>query len=251
MKMQTIAAAGSLLMLSLLSGVAHAQAPGAEEPAKKQKQFSVFALSDQSGTTVQDVSLDGATWGAGVQWRKKSEKGMLASGIDLAYQPIGTLESEVTIDDNGTLTDGTLRARNQYLTAHYVLRLSPFNGWFQPFAEGFAGGRAAVLNTEFATENATLDEKLKSENLDVPEWGATWNYGWGFGCRLRLAEGFYVLARYANISSGELDLVTDVSIDADGIVNTTIVPTAMPTSSVLAGISWDMGLKKAKRQAEN
>ncbi len=249
MKLQTIAATSSLLMLSLLSGMANAQAPEAEEPSKKQKQFSAFALSDQSGTTVQDVSLDGATWGAGVQWRKKSEKGMLASGIDLAYQPIGTLESEVTIDNNGTLTAGTLRARNQYLTAHYVLRLSPFNGWFQPFAEGFAGGRAAVLNTEFSTPDATLQDKL--QDAGVQEFGATWNYGWGFGCRLRLAEGFYVLARYANISSGELDLVTDVSIDANGGVNTTIEPTAMPTSSVLAGISWDMGLKKAKRQAEN
>lgn len=248
MKMQTIAAVGGLLMMATFGGIAFGQAPDAQEPGKKQKQFSAFALSDQSGTTVQDVTLEGATWGAGVQWRKKSEKGMLASGIDLAYQPIGTLQSEVTIDDNGTLTDGTLRARNQYLTAHYVLRLSPFNGWFQPFAEGFAGGRASVLNTEFSTADATLQDKL--QDAGVQEFGATWNYGWGFGCRLRLAEGFYALARYANISSGELDLVTDVSIDGNGNVNTTIEPTAMPTSSVLAGISWDMGLKKAKRQAE-
>ena len=249
MKMQTIAVTGSLLILTFLSSMAWSQTPGTEEPTKKQKQFSAFALSDQSGTTVQDVTLDGATWGAGVQWRKKSEKGMLASGIDLAYQPLGTLESAVTIDNNGTLTDGTLRARNQYLTAHYVLRLSPFNGWFQPFAEGFAGGRAAVLNTEFATVDATLQDKL--QDAGVQEFGATWNYGWGFGCRLRLAEGFYVLARYANISSGELDQVIDVSIAANGEVSSTVVPTAMPTSSVLAGISWDMGLKKAKRQAGN
>jgi hypothetical protein len=247
MKKQTIAAACAVL-LSASVGLVHAQTqPTAMEPAKKQKQFSVFALADQMGSTIAEVSPEGATWGAGVQWRKKSEKGMLASGIDLAYQPLGTLESAVNIDNGGTSTDGTLRARNQYLTAHYVLRLSPFNGWFQPFAEGFAGGRAAVLNTEFTTEDQTLQDKLSGAG--VQEFGATWNYGWGFGCRLRMAEGFYVMARYASISSGELDQVTEVSITGDGNVATVVEPVAMPTSSVLAGISWDMGLKKARRRA--
>ena len=216
-----------------------------EEPSM-QKQFSVFALADQMGTTIMEVTPEGATWGAGVQWRKKSEKGLLASGIDLAYQPIGSMESEVELNDNGVLIPGTLRARNQYLTAHYALRLSPFNGWFQPYAEGFAGGRAAVLNTEFTADgNPTLQDKLS--DAAVQDFGTTYNYGWGFGCRLRLAEGFFLNARYANITSGELDQVTDVSIAADGTVTTTVEPKLMPTSSVMAGISWDMGLKKQQQ----
>lgn len=245
MMKQTMLALASALPMLLFGGTLAAQSPSEPTEEKKQKQFSVFALADQAGSTLMEVTPEGATWGAGVQWRKKGEKGLLASGIDLAYQPIGSWESEVDLD--GTTT-GTMRARNQFLTAHYVLRLSPFKGWFQPFAEGFAGGRAAVLNTEFTTDDATLQDVLS--DAKVQDFGATWNYGWGFGFRLRMAEGFYITARYADISSGELDQVVDLSIAGDGSVSTTVEPTSMPTSSVMAGISWDMGLKKAKRKAE-
>jgi hypothetical protein len=242
---QSILACASALSLGLFTGTLSAQTPAEPAEEKKQKQFSIFALADQAGSTLMEVTPEGATWGAGVQWRKKSEKGLLASGIDLAYQPIGSWESEVNLDAN---TTGTMRARNQFLTAHYVLRLSPFQGWFQPFAEGFVGGRAAVLNTEFTTDDATLQDVLS--DAKVQDFGATWNYGWGFGFRLRMAEGFYITARYADLSSGELDQVVDLAIGEDGMVTTTIEPTAMPTSSVMAGISWDLGLKKAKRKAE-
>jgi hypothetical protein len=244
MNKQTILAFASAFTLLIIAGTLSAQNPGEPTKKQKQKQFSVFALADQAGSTLMEVTPEGATWGAGVQWRKKGEKGLLASGVDLAYQPLGSLEAEVNLD--GTTT-GTMRARNQYLTAHYVLRLSPFQGWFQPFAEGFAGGRAAVLNTEFATDDATLQDVLS--DAKVQDFGATWNYGWGFGFRLRMAEGFYITARYADISSGELDQVVDLTIGSDGAVTTDIAPTAMPTSSVMAGISWDLGLKKAKRKA--
>lgn len=244
MNKQTIFGLAIAVQLALVGNLASAQSATEPIEEKKQKQFSIFALADQAGSTLMEVTPEGATWGAGVQWRKQGEKGLLASGIDLAYQPLGTLEADVMLD---ATTAGVMRARNQYLTAHYVLRLSPFKGWFQPYAEGFAGGRAAVLNTEFSTEDATFQENLS--NAAVQDFGATWNYGWGFGFRLRMAEGFYITARYADISSGELDQVVAVSIDEAGTVTSTVEPTPMPTSSVMAGISWDLGLKKAKRKA--
>jgi hypothetical protein len=248
MNMQLINSIGCGILLLLLGGMVSAQSEAEGESSSKDRRlFSMFVLADQMGTTLMEASPEGAIWGVGVQWRKQSTKGLLASGFDLAYQPVGSIESEVAILENNAITNGTLKARNQYLTAHYALRLSPFQGWFQPFAEGFAGGRAAVLNTEFSSEDATIQEKLADTRVE--NFGATWNYGWGFGFRLRLAEGFYVQARYADITSGDLDQVVELSIAEDGAISTTIEPTPMPTSSIMAGISWDMGLKKAKRAA--
>lgn len=209
----------------------------APTPPKVQRYLGFFAVADQPGTTWNDVTLEGVNWGLGLQWRRKETGALLGGGMDLAYQPLGRFVQDVTVlQDDGAVVPGTLKLQNQNVTAHYVLRLAPFKGMIQPFAEGLVGGRGALL-----TSNLEVTGGQRFEHFDDASWGVTYQYGWGGGIRFKLGEKARFTLRYVDLRSGKLVQVdeTTLSIGADGALAFETKETELPTRSLQVGFGWD------------
>jgi hypothetical protein len=210
---------------------------------KNERSLGIFILGDQPVET-DGLDYSGMHYGLGVNWIKTGRTGLLSRGYDLGYQPISTIEQSVFVqhvsetDDGVTELPGTLKIRNQLVTAHYVLRLSPFKGAFRPFAEGLAGGRASVLQSSLEVDG--LPESRWVDGLDVPHFGKTWNYGWGVGVNWELAPHVYFSARYAEIETGALDLIDESTLATDdqGFVSFSTASVTQPTRSFRAGLSF-------------
>lgn len=208
------------------------------ETPKVQRHLGFFAVADQPGTTWQDVTLNGVNWGFGVQWRRKENGALLGGGMDLAYQPLGRFAQDVQVleGETGSTVPGTLKLQNQNITAHYVLRLSPFKGMIQPFAEGLIGGRGALL-----VSNLEVEGGQRFEHFDDANWGVTYQYGWGGGLRFKLGEKARLTMRYVDLRSGNLVQVdeTTLTIGTDGSLAFETKETELPTRSLQVGFGWD------------
>jgi len=204
---------------------------------KVQRYLGFFAVADQPGTTWDDVTLEGVNWGVGLQWRIKEIGSLLGGGMDLAYQPLGRFVQDVQVlQEDGNKVPGTLKLQNQNVSFHYVLRLAPFKGMIQPFAEGLVGGRGALLTTNLEVEGGQ-----RFEHFDDASWGVTYQFGWGGGVRFKLGEKARLTLRYADLRGGELVQVdeTTLAIGSDGSLAFETKETELPTRSLQVGFGWD------------
>jgi hypothetical protein len=207
-------------------------------PARKiQRHIGLIAVADQPGSTWKEVTLDGVNWGFGVQWRRKEQGTLFGGGLDLAYQPLGRFTQDVqVVGADGTPEPAVMKLQNQNISLHYALRLAPFSGMIQPFAEGLVGARGSLLSTNLELEDGSL-----FEHFDQANWGYTYQYGWSGGIRLKLGDTARITLRYADIRSGKLTQVDEssIQIDSDNTVNFETKDVALPTRSLQLGLGWD------------
>ena len=228
-----------LFALMALTFVTQAQTSNKKSDSSKSKTEKVHkavqhimtfsAMSDVHNEDNFGLLLDSPQLGFELSYRKQDQTKLLSNGISLGWQPIATADNE--IETSGQ--EGTLKAVNQMIHAHYTVTLSPFKQKrFQPYLEGIVGAKGVALSSSYDYD----DPQLKDVN-DIPYFSATLNYGYAGGFRLRATELIYLDVRYARIQSGDLKRISEIDIDENGELSYSTDEWKAPVGYLRAGIS--------------
>ena len=228
-----------LFALMALTVVTQAQTSNKKSDSSKSKTEKVHkavqhimtfsAMSDVHNEDNFGLLLDSPQLGFELSYRKQDQTKLLSNGISLGWQPIATADNE--IETSGQ--EGTLKAVNQMIHAHYTVTLSPFKQKrFQPYLEGIVGAKGVALSSSYDYD----DPQVKDVN-DIPYLSATLNYGYAGGLRLRATELIYLDVRYARIQSGDLKRISEIDIDENGELSYSTDEWKAPVGYLRAGIS--------------
>ena len=228
-----------LFALITLTFVTQAQTSNKKSDSSKSKNEKVhkavqhimtFSLmSDVHNENDFDLLLESPQLGFDLSYSKQTKGKLLSSGISLGWQPIATADIEIETPGQ----EGTLKAVNQMIHAHYTVTVSPFKQKrFQPYIEGIVGAKGVALSASYDYDNP--------EQIDVneiPYFSATLNYGYAGGFRLRATELIYLDVRYARVQSGELKRIEEIDVDSNGELSFTTGPWKAPVGYFRAGVS--------------
>jgi hypothetical protein len=197
---------------------------------KDAKHIITFSLmSDVHNENDFELLLESPQLGFDLSYSKQTKGKLLSNGISLGWQPIATADS--VIETLGH--EGTLKAVNQMIHAHYTVTVSPFKQKrFQPYIEGIVGAKGVALSSSH-----DYDAPQQTDVNDIPYFSATLNYGYAGGFRLRATELIYLDVRYARIQSGNLKRIDEMHIDANGVLSYTTAEWKAPVGYLRAGIS--------------
>jgi hypothetical protein len=172
--------------------------------------------------------LENPQLGFDLSYRKQTGK-LLSHGISLGWQPIATADLEIETPEQ----EGTLKAANQMIHAHYTVTVSPFKQKrFQPYIEGIVGAKGVALSSSY-----DYDNPAQTDVNDIPYFSAALNYGYAGGFRLRATELIYFDVRYARIQSGELKRIVEIDVDSNGELSYSTGDWKAPVGYLRAGIS--------------
>ena len=201
-----------------------------EKVHKDAQHVITFSLmSDVHNEEDFELLLESPQLGFELSYSKQTKGKLLSNGISLGWQPIATADNEIETQGQ----EGTLKAVNQMIHAHYTVTLSPFKQKrFQPYLEGIVGAKGVALSSSYDYD----DPQIKDVN-DVPYLSATLNYGYALGFRLRATELIYLDVRYARVQSGELKRIEEIDVDSNGDLSYSTGEWKAPIGYLRAGIS--------------
>jgi hypothetical protein len=228
-----------LFALMALTFVTQAQTSNKKSDSSKSKTEKVHkavqhimtfsAMSDVHNEDDFDLLLDSPQLGFEFSYRKQDQTKLLSNGFSVGWQPIATADLEIETQGQ----EGTLKAVNQMIHAHYTVTLSPFKQKrFQPYLEGIVGAKGVALSSSYDYD----DPQVKDVN-DIPYLSATLNYGYAGGFRLRATELIYLDVRYARVQSGNLKRISEIDIEENGDLSYTTDEWKAPVGYLRAGIS--------------
>ena len=175
--------------------------------------FGLAIMTDIHNEQDIQIDLQYPQMGFDLTYNKKEKGKLLEKGFSLGWQPLNTTHHDVTFP---SLTDpvSLLQATNQMVHGHITLRTTALkNHPFQPYVEGIGGLKGALL-----TSTLTYPETAMMDNeREVHYFSTTWNLGVSVGFRWEVLEKVGVDLRYARISSGDLQRVSDVFLGETGI----------------------------------
>ena len=200
-----------------------------EKIHKDAKHIITFSLmSDVHNEEDFELLLESPQLGFELSYSKQTKGKLLSNGISLGWQPIATADLEIETPEQ----EGTLKAANQMIHAHYTVTVSPFKQKrFQPYIEGIFGIKGVALSSSYDYDNP--------EQIDVneiPYFSATLNVGYAGGLRVRATELIYLDVRYARVQSGNLKRIVDIDFVGEELSFTT-GPWKAPVGYFRAGIS--------------
>ena len=185
-------------------------------------------MSDVYNENNLGVLLENPQLGFDLSYRKQTKGKLLSHGISLAWQPIATADIEIETPEQ----EGTLKAANQMIHAHYTVTVSPFKQKrFQPYIEGIFGAKGVALSSSYDYDNPD-----QTDVNEIPYFSAALNVGYAGGFRLRATELIYLDVRYARVESGELKRIEGIEVENGELTFTTDYWKA-PVGYLRAGIS--------------
>ncbi|MDE0918112.1 MAG: hypothetical protein OSA04_07360 [Flavobacteriales bacterium] len=228
-----------LFALMALTFVTQAQTSNKKSDSSKSKTEKVHkavqhiitfsAMSDVHNENNFELLLDSPQFGLDFSYRKQDHTKLFSNGISLGWQPIATADNEIETPGY----EGTLKAVNQMIHAHYTVTVSPFKQKrFQPYIEGIVGAKGVALSSSY-----DYDDPQQADVNDIPYFSATLNYGYAGGFRLGVTELIYLDVRYARIQSGDLKRITEIDVDTNGELSYSTDEWKAPVGYLRAGIS--------------
>ena len=201
-----------------------------EKIHKDAKHIITFSLmSDVHNEEDFELLLESPQLGFELSYSKQTKGKLLSNGISLGWQPIATADNEIETPGQ----EGTLKAVNQMIHAHYTVTVSPFKQKrFQPYIEGIVGAKGVALSSSY-----DYDNPAQTDVNDIPYFSAALNYGYAGGFRLRATELIYFDVRYARIQSGELKRIVEIDVDPNGELSYSTGDWKAPVGYLRAGIS--------------
>lgn len=201
-----------------------------EKIHKDAKHIITFSLmSDVHNEEDFELLLESPQLGFELSYSKQTKGKLLSNGISLGWQPIATADNEIVTPGQ----EGTLKAVNQMIHAHYTVTVSPFKQKrFQPYIEGIVGAKGVALSSSY-----DYDNPAQTDVNDIPYFSAALNYGYAGGFRLRATELIYFDVRYARIQSGELKRIVEIDVDSNGELSYSTGDWKAPVGYLRAGIS--------------
>ena len=201
-----------------------------EKVHKDAQHVITFSLmSDVHNEEDFELLLESPQLGFELSYSKQTKGKLLSNGISLGWQPIATADNEIETPGQ----EGTLKAVNQMIHAHYTVTVSPFKQKrFQPYIEGIVGAKGVALSSSY-----DYDNPAQTDVNDIPYFSAALNYGYAGGFRLRATELIYFDVRYARIQSGELKRIVEIDVDSNGELSYSTGDWKAPVGYLRAGIS--------------
>ncbi len=223
MRFSSLFRLSGILALLLLTMDAEAQRRGGRSSFFKPQrpgalEFSGVALLSQDAATADLLVHPGLE----LTWMGRAP-GPIHTGIRLG---LGQLNSGTEMGNAGG-EDVAVETRTRLLLPEVssVLRLSPFQGGFQPFVEGEIGLAGTLLDAR------TFDENGQRTAYGIPEYDATAHYGWAAGTRIRMADGMFLALRYGKRFGGALDL-------PEGTAEPTVMPAQLDGARSRASLGF-------------
>lgn len=164
----------------------------------------------------------------------------LEYGVGFSWLSRGTMDSDIDVyqgtdfEGDDIYSNGSLNVNSNIYTGTGIIRLRPFTGRIQPYAEFAAGGRS------FSTVSIiSVDDTEEAETRDNQHRDFALTYGWGAGMRVKLSEGIAIEGRFTNMSGTGVELVDreSIEVDPEGRIDFERLTTRTDMWSIQLGIS--------------
>ncbi len=134
-------------------------------------------------------------------------------GFQFSWNQMGALDQDIksyagmNVAGDSLFNTGTYRVRHNNYRYQGLLRIRPFNGFFQPYAEGLAGIESFSTKTDISLQNNGGFSSV--EEAKVQQSSTSLLYGYALGVRFRAKNTKHVWfdIRYENIQGGKAQYV--------------------------------------------
>jgi len=134
-------------------------------------------------------------------------------GFQFSWNQMGALDQDISVygglnaAGDSIFNNGTYRVRHNNYRYQGLIRIRPFNGFFQPYAEGLAGIESFSTKTDLSVQNSGGFSSV--EDAKVQQSSTSFLYGYAVGLRIRTkrAKNVWFDLRYENIQGGKAQYV--------------------------------------------
>jgi opacity protein-like surface antigen len=139
-------------------------------------------------------------------------------GLGFAWNVMGAKDEDVSVLMGQDLAgddiyeQGNLRIRSNDYRYQLVARFKPFKGPFQVYGDLMAGVERYTTFTDISISSSGYSEVIEGSNQQM-DFG--WTVGWAAGMRVRVANNFFIEARFEKLGGGAAEYVDQESIVVD------------------------------------
>ena len=156
-------------------------------------------------------------------------------GVQFSWNQMGALDQDITVYGgtnvigDSVFNNGTYRVRHNNYRYQGLLRLRPFNGFFQPYAEGLAGLESFSTKTDISLQNNGGFSSVEEAKVQQSSTSLLYGYAFGFRFRTKKTRKIWFDLRYENIQGGKAQYVIPETVTIQN--NTDLVYTTGTTKT--------------------
>lgn len=163
-------------------------------------------------------------------------------GIGFSWLSRGTMDQDVAVlegtdfEGDDVYTSGNMSVNSNIYTGTGIVRLRPFTGRIQPYAELMAGGRGFSTVTIISIDDSE-EEIRERQNNDF-----AFTFGWGAGLRVNLNNIIAVEGRFTQMNGTSVNFVDreSIEVDSDGNLFFDRIGSATDMWSLQFGVSFNL-----------
>ena len=156
-------------------------------------------------------------------------------GFQFSWNQMGALDQDISVygglntAGDSISNNGTYRVRHNNYRYQGLLRLRPFNGFFQPYAEGLAGVETFLTKTDLSVQNSGGFSSVEEAKVQQSSTSLLYGYALGLRFRTKNAKHVWFDLRYENIQGGKAQYVIPETVTIQN--NTDLVYTTGTTKT--------------------
>ncbi len=156
-------------------------------------------------------------------------------GFQFSWNQMGALDQDISVYGGTNVlgdtifNNGTYRVRHNNYRYQGLLRIRPFNGFFQPYAEGLAGIESFSTKTDISVQNSGGFSSVEDTKVQQSSVSFLYGYALGFRFRTKNAKRVWFDLRYENIQGGKAQYVIPETVTIQN--NTDLVYTTGTTKT--------------------
>jgi hypothetical protein len=156
-------------------------------------------------------------------------------GFQFSWNQMGALDQDISVYGGTNVlgdtisNNGTYRVRHNNYRYQGLLRIRPFNGFFQPYAEGLAGIESFSTKTDISVQNSGGFSSVEDAKVQQSSTSFLYGYALGFRFRTKKAKRVWFDLRYENIQGGKAQYVIPETVTIQN--NTDLVFTTGTTKT--------------------
>ncbi len=156
-------------------------------------------------------------------------------GFQFSWNQMGALDQDISVYGGTNVlgdtifNNGTYRVRHNNYRYQGLLRIRPFNGFFQPYAEGLAGIESFSTKTDISVQNSGGFSSVEDTKVQQSSTSFLYGYALGFRFHAKKARNVWFDLRYENIQGGKAQYVIPETVTIQN--NTDLVYTTGTTKT--------------------
>ena len=156
-------------------------------------------------------------------------------GFQFSWNQMGALDQDISVyggtnvSGDTIFNNGTYRVRHNNYRYQGLLRIRPFNGYFQPYVEGLAGIETFSTKTDISVQNSGGFSSVEDTKVQQSSTSFLYGYALGFRFRTKKARNVWFDLRYENIQGGKAQYVIPETVTIQN--NTDLVYTTGTTKT--------------------